>query len=81
MTILQHTLAGFSASAAVDLSSKDIQERLSRSAISAFFKIGDVWELRDESARQRCHEKNHPRPDERGQPSPNLQSDSGIAKQ
>ena len=52
MTTLQHTLAGFSASAAVDLSSKDVQERLSRSAISAFFKIGDVWELRDESARQ-----------------------------
>jgi hypothetical protein len=52
MPTLTRTIAGFSADAAVDLSSKVVQERLSRSAIPAFFKIVQAWDLRDESARQ-----------------------------
>jgi len=48
---LQHTLAGFSATAAVDLSSKAVQERLSGSAVAAFFKIVQAWKLRDAQAR------------------------------
>ena len=47
-----HFIAGFSAEAAADLSSKSVQERLSRSAILGFFKIAEAWSLRDESARQ-----------------------------
>ena len=35
-----------------DLSSKDVQKRLGPAAIRAFFKICEVWELRDEDARQ-----------------------------
>ena len=52
MPTLQHTRAGFSAETAVDLSSKEVQTRLSRSAVAAFFKIAQAWQLRDESARQ-----------------------------
>lgn len=52
MPTLQLTAAGFSVDKPVDLSSKDIQERLSPSAVSAFFKIALAWKLRDESARQ-----------------------------
>lgn len=52
MAALQPTLAGFSADTAVDLSSREVQERLSRSAISALFKLAQAWQLRDESARQ-----------------------------
>jgi hypothetical protein len=47
-----HTIAGFSAEKALDLSSKDVQERLSRSAIPAFFKMVEAWTLKDEAARQ-----------------------------
>lgn len=47
-----HTLAGFSADKALDLSTRDVQERLSPAAVRAFFKIADAWTLRDESARQ-----------------------------
>lgn len=52
MAIFQRPLAGFSTEKAADLSSKDVQERLSRSAIPAFFKLAQAWELRDEAARQ-----------------------------
>ena len=52
MGTLQHTMAGFAAHKAVDLSSKDVQERLSQSAVPAFFKIAQAWQVRDESARQ-----------------------------
>jgi len=52
MPTLQHTRAGFSAETAVDLSSKEVQTRLSRSAVAAFFKIAQAWQLRDESARR-----------------------------
>jgi hypothetical protein len=49
---LQHTIAGFSAEMAVDLSDKDVQERLSKAGVPAFFKIAQAWQLRDESSRQ-----------------------------
>ena len=49
---LQQPLAGFLTKEAVDLSSKNVQERLSRSAIPAFFRLTEAWQLRDEAARQ-----------------------------
>jgi hypothetical protein len=49
---LERPAAGFSAEGAADLSSREVQERLSRAAIPAFFKLARAWELRDESARQ-----------------------------
>lgn len=52
MAILQQPLAGFSTEKTADLSRKDVQERLSRSAIAAFFKLAQAWQLRDEPARQ-----------------------------
>lgn len=52
MTITRQPLAGFSTGKAVDLSSKVVQERLSRSAIPAFFKLVQAWQLRDEASRQ-----------------------------
>lgn len=51
VTMLER-IAGFSTDRAVDLSSRDVQARLSPAAIPAFFKIVDAWALRDESARQ-----------------------------
>jgi hypothetical protein len=51
MPTVQHTLAGFSAAAAADLSNRAVQEQLSRSAVSAFFKIASAWNLRDGQAR------------------------------
>jgi hypothetical protein len=35
-----------------DLSSKDVVKRLGPPALKAFLKIGELWELRDEDARQ-----------------------------
>jgi hypothetical protein len=52
MAILQQPLAGFSTDKAVDLSDRHVQERLSRSAIPAFFRLTQAWQLRDEAARQ-----------------------------
>lgn len=52
MTAVQQPLAGFSAQTAPNLSDKVVQERLSRSAAPAFFKLSQAWRLRDESARQ-----------------------------
>jgi hypothetical protein len=49
---MEKTIAGYSIEQVADLSSKDVQARLSRSAIGAFFKICQVWQLRDESSRQ-----------------------------
>jgi len=49
---LQQPLAGFSRQKTADLSSREVQERLSRSAIPAFFKLARAWQLRDESTRQ-----------------------------
>ena len=51
MPTLARPFAGYSIDKATDLSSKDTQERLSRSAIPAFFKVAQAWQLRDESAR------------------------------
>jgi hypothetical protein len=52
MALLQQTLAGFSAAKAIDLSSREVQSRLSPSAIPAFFKLARAWRLRDGAARQ-----------------------------
>jgi hypothetical protein len=52
MPTLEKLFAGYSVDKAVDLSRRDIQERLSRSGIQAFFKIAQAWQLRDEDARQ-----------------------------
>jgi len=52
MAVLQPPLAGFSTDTAPNLASKDVQERLSRSAVPAFFKIVAAWSVRDEAARQ-----------------------------
>jgi len=52
MAALQQPLAGFSTQAAPDLSDKAVQEKLSRTAVPAFFKIAKEWRLKDGSARQ-----------------------------
>jgi hypothetical protein len=49
---VQNFLAGFSVGRPVDLSSREVQERLSGSAIAAFFRIAEAWQLRDEPARR-----------------------------
>src|SRR5215831_11141580 len=52
MLTLEKLFAGYSVDKAVDLSRRDVQHRLSRSALQAFFKIAQAWQLRDEAARQ-----------------------------
>jgi hypothetical protein len=52
MATVPHPPAGFSADPAVDLSDKEVQERLSRSAIAAFFKLAQAWHLKDEDSRR-----------------------------
>ena len=52
MALLQQHLAGFSTGTSPDLSDKHVQERVSRSAIPAFFKLIEAWQVRDEAARQ-----------------------------
>jgi hypothetical protein len=49
---LQGSIAGFSCDVPVDLSKKEVQARLSPSAIKGFFKLTRSWKLRDEDARQ-----------------------------
>jgi Protein of unknown function (DUF2384) len=44
--------AGIAWEKPANLSSRDVQKRLGPSAVKAFFKIRDLWELRDEDARQ-----------------------------
>ena len=44
--------AGIAWEKPADLSSKDVRKRLSPSAVKTFFKIRELWELRDEDARQ-----------------------------
>jgi hypothetical protein len=51
MSVLQATLAGFTAEKAVDLSERSTQVRLSRAAVPAFFKLTRAWTLKDEEAR------------------------------
>lgn len=52
MAVAQQPLAGFSTPVAPDLSNRAVQERLSRSAVAAFFKLAKEWGLRDKPARQ-----------------------------
>ena len=52
MATLQQPLAGFSAGTPVDLSRGETRGRLSRSAVPAFFKLAEAWQLRDDVARQ-----------------------------
>lgn len=52
MATLQRLFEGFSPRVIPDLSSKEALERLSRRAIPAFCKLAELWELRDEAARQ-----------------------------
>src|SRR5947199_9996963 len=44
--------AGIAWEKPADLSSRDVQKRLSPLAVKVFFKIRELWELRDEDARQ-----------------------------
>ena len=52
MAIVNQLPAGIAWEKPADLSSKDILKRLSPSAVKAFLKIRELWELRDEDARQ-----------------------------
>ena len=52
MPTVSQEIAGFSVERAADLSNKEVQQRLSRSAIPAFFKVAQRWKLRDDAARQ-----------------------------
>jgi hypothetical protein len=52
MPVSTRPISGLVAERPADLSSKPIQEKLSRSAIPAFFKMAEAWGLRDEAARQ-----------------------------
>jgi hypothetical protein len=44
--------AGIAWEKPTDLSNKDVQKRLAPSAVQAFLKIRELWELRDEDARR-----------------------------
>ena len=44
-------IAGIALEKPADLSSRKIQERLSPSALVGFFRLADLWKLRDEDAR------------------------------
>jgi hypothetical protein len=50
--VLRQPRVGFSTIGVPDLASKDVQDRLSRAAVPAFFKLIDAWNVRDEAARQ-----------------------------
>ncbi len=52
MATPQQPLTDFSAGTRVDLSRRETQERLSRPAVVAFFKLAQAWHLRDDAARQ-----------------------------
>jgi len=51
MRVLEAPLAGFATGPVADLSRRDVQVRLSRTAIPAFFKMTSLWGLRDNSSR------------------------------
>jgi hypothetical protein len=51
MATARHPLAGFPLDSPADLSNRDVQRALSRSAMPAFFKLAKTWDLRDESSR------------------------------
>jgi hypothetical protein len=44
-------IAGIALDWPVDLSSRKVQEKLSSSALLAFFRLADLWNLRDQDAR------------------------------
>lgn len=52
MAVLPQPVAGFSADLAANLSDKQVQKRLSPAARKAFFKLANVWKIRDEEAKQ-----------------------------
>src|SRR4029077_13011271 len=52
MAAINQLPAGIAWEKPADLSSKDALKRLSPSAVKAFLKIRELWELRDEDARQ-----------------------------
>lgn len=52
MATLNQLNAGIAWEKPADLSSKDVLKRLSPSAVRAFLKIRELWQLRDEDARQ-----------------------------
>ncbi|MGH9468868.1 MAG: antitoxin Xre-like helix-turn-helix domain-containing protein [Terriglobia bacterium] len=52
MATLFQPLAGFSPGFTADLSLKQTQQRLSRRAVPAFFRLAQAWQVRDEAARQ-----------------------------
>ena len=51
MATLNQLRAGIAWEKPADLSSRAVQKRLSPSAVRAFLKIRELWELRDEDAR------------------------------
>ena len=51
MATLHQIAAGISWDKPADLSSRETQRRLSPSAVKAFVRIRELWELRDEDAR------------------------------
>jgi len=52
MATLAYPATRYSVSPIVDLTSKTERERLSPSAIGAFFKIMECWRVKDEDAKQ-----------------------------
>jgi uncharacterized protein (DUF2384 family) len=52
LAILNQLPAGIAWHQPADLSSKVVQKRLSPAAVKAFLKLRELWELRDEDARQ-----------------------------
>jgi hypothetical protein len=52
MATLNHRTAAIGLEAAVDLSNRDVLKRLSPAAVKSFFKIVELWQLRDEDAKQ-----------------------------
>ena len=52
MAILNQLPAGVAWRQPTDLSGKDVQKRLSPAALKAFLRLRELWDLRDEDARQ-----------------------------
>ncbi len=52
MATLNQRVAGIAWEQPADLSNRDVIRRLSPGGLKAFFKIAELWELRDEDAKQ-----------------------------
>jgi hypothetical protein len=52
LAILNQLPAGVAWRQPADLSGKDVQKRLSPAALKAFLRLRELWDLRDEDARQ-----------------------------